>query len=141
MDQIKEAAVSTGLDKDVSLRVTDTRDGAVSPCDAQGNIIILMVMMMMIINIHMMTLDIGLSLIHKVPNTDDDEGDLKSSVGSALYMMQHCSKQEQHLWSRPVRGVSCGVNLDSDSTSNITFGWQAFHDRDPRDPDVHVTHT
>ncbi|KAL8614071.1 hypothetical protein ACOMHN_026288 [Nucella lapillus] len=35
--QIKEAAVSTGLDKDVSLRVTDTTsDGAVSPCDAQG---------------------------------------------------------------------------------------------------------
>ncbi|KAK7099199.1 hypothetical protein V1264_003379 [Littorina saxatilis] len=40
--QIKEAAVSTGLDKDVSLRATTTtttegRDGDVSPCDPPGD--------------------------------------------------------------------------------------------------------
>ena len=36
--QIKEAAVSTGLDKEVTLGVTEPRDGDISPCDAQGKL-------------------------------------------------------------------------------------------------------
>ena len=36
--QIKEAAVSTGLDKEVTLGVREPRDGDISPCDAQGKL-------------------------------------------------------------------------------------------------------